>query len=122
MSRVQLLLLSTLLICALSVINATDQQRRIFIELDLAQGQERQLRQDWSQLQYQQGALSKVSRIESVAQRALKMRPVTSGLTHYLTPQVINLDEVEPLSASTLPQNAAKRAPQLPAFFEKGGR
>ncbi|UAW63935.1 MULTISPECIES: cell division protein FtsL [unclassified Mycoavidus] len=99
MSRLHFLLLGALVMCALSVINATDQQRRIFIELDRAQTQERQLRQEWSQLQYQQGALSKISRIESVAQRVLKMRPVSSGLTHYLTDQ----------------------APQAPVFSEKGG-
>jgi cell division protein FtsL len=32
MSRLHFLLLGALVVCALSVINATDQQRRIFIE------------------------------------------------------------------------------------------
>ena len=50
-----------------------------------AQSEERQLQQDYSQLQYQQSALSKTSRIEQFATDSLKMQPVTTGRTQYLT-------------------------------------
>jgi cell division protein FtsL len=85
MSRLNIFLLIVVLGCALSVVNATNQQRQIFIELQRAQAQERQLQQDYAQLQYQQSALSKTSRIEQIANDSLKMTTVTTGRTQYLT-------------------------------------
>jgi cell division protein FtsL len=85
MSRLNFLLLLIVVICALSVVNATNRQRELFISLGRAQMQERQLQQDLAQLQYQQSAQSKTSRVESVATSELKMQPVTAGRTQYLT-------------------------------------
>jgi cell division protein FtsL len=84
MSRFNLFLLLIVLGCALSVVRATHQQRRIFIELQRAQAQARQLQQDYAQLQYQQSALSKTSRIEDLATNTLKMRSATADRTQYL--------------------------------------
>ena len=55
------------------------------LTLQRAQSQERQLQQDYSQLQYQQSALSKTSRIEQIATDSLKMQGATTGRTQYLT-------------------------------------
>ncbi|NRO97204.1 cell division protein FtsL [Paraburkholderia sp. NMBU_R16] len=85
MSRLNIFLLIIVLGCALSVVNATNQQRRLFVQLERAQAEERQLQQDYAQLQYEQSALSKTSRIEQVATDSLKMRSVVSGGTQYLT-------------------------------------
>jgi cell division protein FtsL len=85
MNRLNIFLLIVVMGCALSVVNATNQQRQIFIQLQRAQSQERQLQQDYSQLQYQQSALSKTSRIEQLATDSLKMEGVTTGRTQYLT-------------------------------------
>ncbi|CAD6559029.1 cell division protein FtsL [Paraburkholderia kirstenboschensis] len=85
MNRLNIFLLMIVMGCALSVVNATNQQRQIFIQLQRAQSQERQLQQDYSQLQYQQSALSKTSRIEQIATTSLKMQSVTTGRTQYLT-------------------------------------
>jgi cell division protein FtsL len=85
MSRRNVFLLILVLGCALAVVNSTNQQRQIFIELQRAQAQERQLQQDYAQLQYQQSALSKTSRIEQFATDSLKMQTVTTGRTQYLT-------------------------------------
>jgi cell division protein FtsL len=85
MSRLNIFLLIVVMGCALSVVNATNQQRQIFIQLQRAQSQERQLQQDYSQLQYQQSALSKTSRIEQAATTSLKMQAATTGRTQYLT-------------------------------------
>jgi cell division protein FtsL len=82
MSRLNIFLLIVVMGCALSVVNATNQQRQIFIQLQRAESQERQLQQDYSQLQYQQ---SKTSRIEQIATDSLKMAAVTTGRTQYLT-------------------------------------
>jgi cell division protein FtsL len=85
MSRFNIFLLIIVMGCALSVVNSTNQQRQIFIQLQRAQSQERQLQQDYAQLQYQQSALSKTSRIEQLANDTLKMQPITTGRTQYLT-------------------------------------
>jgi cell division protein FtsL len=85
MNRLNIFLLIVVMGCALSVVNATNQQRQIFIQLQRALSQERQLQQDYSQLQYQQSALSKTSRIEQIATASLKMQSVTTGRTQYLT-------------------------------------
>lgn len=85
MSRLNIFLLIVVLGCALSVVNATNQQRRLFVQLERAQSEERQLQQDYAQLQYEQSALSKTSRIEQVATASLKMQPAATGSTQYLT-------------------------------------
>ncbi len=85
MSRLNIFLLIVVMGCALSVVNATNQQRQIFIQLQRAQSQGRQLQQDYAQLQYQQSAMSKTSRIEQIATTSLKMQSATTGRTQYLT-------------------------------------
>jgi cell division protein FtsL len=88
MSRLNFLLLLLVVGCALSVISATNHQRELFIALGRAQSEEHQLAQDWSELQYRQGALSKTTLIERAAQDRLKMQPVTPGRTQYLVTQL----------------------------------
>lgn len=84
MNRLNIFLLIVVMGCALSVVNATNQQRQMFFQLQRAQSQERQLQQDYAQLQYQQSALSRTSRVEQIATDSLKMQPVTTGRTQYL--------------------------------------
>jgi cell division protein FtsL len=101
------------LCCALSVVNSTNQQRRLFVELERTQTEERQLQLDYAQLQYEQSALSKTSRIEGLATDTLKMSPVASGNTQYLTLAAGAADAQEvaiPSAASTpAPATAATR-------------
>ncbi|CAB3777682.1 Cell division protein FtsL [Pararobbsia alpina] len=85
MSRLNFLLLLIVTLCALSVVNATNRQRELFIALGRGQMQERQLQQELARLQYQQSALSKTTRVEGVATSDLEMQPVTAGRTQYLT-------------------------------------
>lgn len=85
MSRLNIFLLIVVLGCALSVVNATNQQRQLFVKLERAQSEEHQLQQDYAQLQYQQSALSKTSRIEQLATDTLKMQPASTGETQFLT-------------------------------------
>ncbi|WP_175624925.1 MULTISPECIES: cell division protein FtsL [Oxalobacteraceae] len=74
-----------LVACALSVVNAHYQFRRLFIELERAQAQARQLDIEWAQLQLDQSTLGKHARIEGNARRDLRMVPVTPASTQYLT-------------------------------------
>jgi cell division protein FtsL len=114
MSRLNIFLLIIVLCCALSVVNATNQQRRLFVQLERAQTEERQLQLDYAQLQYEQSALSKTTRIEGLATDTLKMSPVASGNTQYLTLAGGAADAQEvaiPSAASTsAPATAATRA------------
>ena len=72
-------------VCALSVVNAQYQARRLFIELERAQAAAKQLETEWSQLQLDQSTLAKHARIEANARRDLNMVPVAPNRTQYLT-------------------------------------
>jgi cell division protein FtsL len=84
--RFSLVLTVALVLCALSVVNAQYQARRLFIELERAQAASRQLDIEWAQLQLDQSTLGKHARIESIARRDLGMIAVTPARTQYLTP------------------------------------
>jgi len=79
-------LLTTLLVgCALSVVNARYQARHLLIELERLQQHARQLDVDWNQLQLDQSRLAKNDRIEQIARAELNMAPLTPARTQYLT-------------------------------------
>jgi cell division protein FtsL len=84
MGRLNSLLFIAVILCALSVISATHQQRRLFVDLEHARYQAAQLRQQEAQLQYQQRALSKTARVEAIAIRRLGMSAISASTTHYL--------------------------------------
>lgn len=83
--RLNLVLTVALLLCALSLVNAQYQARRLFIELERAQATARQLDIEWAQLQLDQSTLAKHARIEINARRDLGMVAVTPARTQYLT-------------------------------------
>lgn len=83
--RVTFILAAALVLCALSLVNAQYQARRLFIELERAQAAARQLDIEWAQLQLDQSTLGKHARIEANARRDLNMVPVTPARTQYLT-------------------------------------
>ncbi|CAG7599205.1 Cell division protein FtsL [Candidatus Vallotia tarda] len=67
--------------CALSVVNATNRQREVFIDLQHAQFEEYELHLNNAELQYQQSVLSKTLRIVRIATADLNMRPVVLDCT-----------------------------------------
>jgi len=83
--RVNFLMAVALGFCALMLVNSQYQARRLFIELERAQTQARQLEIEWAQLQLDQSTLGKHSRIEASARQNLNMVPVTPARTQYLT-------------------------------------
>lgn len=123
MSRLNIFLLIVVLGCALSVVNATNQQRRLFVQLERAQAEERQLQQDYAQLQYEQSALSKTSRIEQIATDSLKMRSIVSGGTQYLTlaPGASEAKEVAIAAAAASTGAVAPRVPKARVQGFRGG-
>jgi cell division protein FtsL len=83
--RINFILAFGLVLCALFVVNAQYQARRLFIELERSQAAARQLELEWAQLQLDQSTLGKHARIEANARRDLNMVPVTPARTQYLT-------------------------------------
>ena len=83
--RVNLVLMALLVASALLLVTSQYQSRHLFIELERAQAQARQLEIEWAQLQLDQSSLSTHGRIESHATRMLSMVAVTPDRTQYLT-------------------------------------
>lgn len=84
-ARISSILVIALVLCALSLVNAQYQSRRLFVELERAQSQTRQLDIQWAQLQLDQSTLGKHARIEMNAKRDLNMVALTPARTQYLT-------------------------------------
>jgi cell division protein FtsL len=83
--RLNLILTAILVLCALSLVNAQYQARRLFVELERAQADARQRDIEYAQLQLDQSTLGKHARIEINAQRDLNMIVLTPARTQYLT-------------------------------------
>jgi cell division protein FtsL len=83
--KINLLLVTLLVICALALVNSQYRGRNLFIELEKLQQQSRQLDIDWAQLQLDQSTLGKNARIEQIARTELNMAPLSPARTQYLT-------------------------------------
>ena len=84
-NKLSIVLAAGLIACGLTLVNARDEARHLFIELERLQQQSRQLDIDWSQLQLDQSTLGKNERIEQIARTQLNMTPLTPARTQYLT-------------------------------------
>ncbi len=82
---VQIILVFLLLISALKLVEARNQSRRLFVELEFELTKARQLEVEWSQLQLDQSSLAKHARIEVAAKRNLNMVHVTPTNTRFMT-------------------------------------
>lgn len=82
--RICFVLMVLLVGCALSLVRAQYEARRLFIELEQAQTLARQLDVEWSQLQLDQSTLGKHARLAELAKRDLNMMPLTQERTQYL--------------------------------------
>ena len=74
MPRLNLLLLALLVACALGVITAQHQARRLFIALEDEQAVAKKIAEEWTQLQLELGTWATHKRVESIASRSLEMR------------------------------------------------
>ena len=73
MLRINGLLAGVLILCALSVVTARHQARKLFIELQAEQAKARQLDIEWGRLQLEQSTWAMHARIEQVARQHLQM-------------------------------------------------
>ncbi len=109
MNRLTFFLLAALIFCALSLVSAQHQARTLFVALERAQSEEKQLDVDWSRLQYQQSALGKSARIADAARTQLRMAPVMAGKTQYLAGIVLPQAAPAPAAGASAP--AAEERP-----------
>lgn len=84
MLRLQFFLLVALVGSALGLVTSQHQARNLFVELERAQGDARQLEIEWNQLQVEASAASTHGLIDQVARRELRMIPVTPARTLYI--------------------------------------
>ena len=73
MLRLNVVLALVLVACALSVVTARHQARKLFVQLQGAEKVARDLDIEWGRLQLEQSTWSMHARIEQVARRNLRM-------------------------------------------------
>lgn len=81
MMRVNLILLAILISCALGVVTAQHQARKLYVELQKEQEVSKQLEVEYGQLQLEQRTWAMHARIEKIAARELGMRTPTPART-----------------------------------------
>jgi cell division protein FtsL len=73
MLRLNAVLALVLIACALFVVTARHQARKLFVELQAAERQSRQLDIEWGRLQLEQSTWAMHARVEQVAGKHLRM-------------------------------------------------
>ena len=86
MTRTNLGLFAMLIACALGVVTAQHQARKLYVELQKEQEIAKQLEVEWGQLQLEQSTWALHARIEKIAARELGMRAPTAGRTQIVGP------------------------------------
>ena len=84
MVRLNLLLLATLVACALSLVTSRHQARALFVELEREQALARGFEVEHGQLQLEQSTWAMPARIEKIAREQLKMQRPAPGRVHVL--------------------------------------
>jgi cell division protein FtsL len=100
MIRLNLMLLAAVMVSAFYLVHTQYEFRRLYTAVDRAQSQSRRLEADHEQLRVQKQAQATSARVQQIATRQLKMRPVNPGITEYVTlkqvPAVAAEQEVRP--------------------------
>ena len=81
MTRVNLVLLAVLVLCALSLVTSRHQARRLFVELERAQAEQRAYETEYGQLQLEQSTWGMPARVEKIAREQLRMQLPTPART-----------------------------------------
>ena len=74
MVKLNVLLLATLIACALSLVTSRHQARGLFVELEQAQALTRGFEIEYGQLQLEQSTWATPARVEKIAREQLKMQ------------------------------------------------
>src|SRR5690606_22444499 len=85
MIRLNLVLLAAVLVSAFYLVHTQYESRRLYTALDRAQAKSRQLNVEYEQLVVQRRAQATPARVQQLATRQLQMRPVSPGITQYVS-------------------------------------
>lgn len=89
MTRTNLGLFGMLIACALGLVTAQHQARKLYVELQKEQEIAKQLEVEWGQLQLEQRTWAMHARIEKIAARELGMRAPTAARTQIVGPSAV---------------------------------
>ncbi len=84
MGRMSLILSVVLMLCAISLVTARYQSRQLFVDVDRAHAQARDLENDWRRLQLDRAELARSARVDRAARDDLKMISIVPDRTVYL--------------------------------------
>jgi len=87
MTRLNLILLGILLVCALALVTSQHRARKLYVQLQQELALEKKYELEWNQLQLEQGTWSIHARIEKIATQQLRMGAPTAARTQ-LVPQL----------------------------------
>jgi cell division protein FtsL len=85
MTKANLALLSILIACALALVTAQHQARKLYVELQKEQELAKQLDVEYGQLQLEQSTWAMHARIEKIAARDLRMRVPSASQTQIVS-------------------------------------
>ena len=85
MTRLNLVLLAAVLGSAFYLVHLQYESRRLYVAMDRARSLSERLAADHEQLVVQKRAQATPARVQQLATRQLQMRPVTPGVTQYVT-------------------------------------
>jgi cell division protein FtsL len=84
MTRLNVVLLVAVIASALFLVRTQYQSRRLFAELDKAEGDARHLQVERERLESEKRAQATPARVEKLAQGQLQMRTATPAITQYV--------------------------------------
>jgi cell division protein FtsL len=84
MTRLNVVLLVAVIASALFLVRTQYQSRRLFAELDKAEGDARHLQVERERLEFEKRAQATPARVEKLAQGQLQMRTATPAITQYV--------------------------------------
>ena len=96
MTRLNLILLFVVLASALYLVHTQYESRSLFVELEKAVAQSRNLEAENERLQVEKRAQATPLRVEKLAKEKLQMRTATPAITQYVTRQGSGVAGVHP--------------------------
>lgn len=85
MIRLNLTLLVAVLASALYLVQVQYESRRLYAEIERAQGEARKLEVEHEQLKVERRAQATPARVQKLAKEQLHMKPATPAITQYVT-------------------------------------
>jgi cell division protein FtsL len=108
MTRFNFMLLLALLVCALLTVTSNHRSRKLFIELERTQSEQKRIGVEWGQLQLEQSTWAKHALVENMASRQLGMRVPDARRLQFINPDSTSAATAQ---ANAKPEAASATAP-----------